>query len=283
MTGRLSRVGVRRGLGLASCVSMAVLLVMGLMVAPPDALQGQPQRLMYLHVPAAWTAYAAFGVVAFCSLAVLLGGRERMWAVSGAAAELGVAMTALTLVEGSVWGHAAWGVWWAWDPRLVSTAALFLVYVVYLAGRSLAGPVPSARRRVAAWGACSALLVPVVHFSVLWWRTLHQPPTLLAPSLHPPIAPVMLAALLVGVLAFTLTGAWYVVGRTAALLPDATPTPGGLDKLDRRATLDRRGTLDRRATLDGRATPDGRATLDGRATPGRRAATPDRHELRTKR
>jgi heme exporter protein C len=238
MTGRLSRFGARRSLGVAACVSMLGLLVMGLLVAPPDALQGQPQRLMYLHVPAAWTAYAAFGVVAFCSLAVLLGGRERMWAVSGAAAELGVAMTALTLAEGSIWGHAAWGVWWAWDPRLVSTAALFLVYVVYLAARSLAGPVPRARRRVAAWGACSALLIPVVHFSVLWWRTLHQPPTLLAPSLHPPIAPVMLAALLVGVVAFTLTGAWYVVDRTLALLPGAAPREPRVDLAEQ--TLEQR-------------------------------------------
>jgi heme exporter protein C len=196
---------------------------MGLLVAPPDALQGQSQRLMYLHVPAAWTAFAAFGVVAFCSIAVLLGGRERMWALGGAAAELGVAMTALTLVEGSIWGHAAWGVWWAWDPRLVSTAALFLVYVAYLAGRSLAGASVTGRRRVAIWGACSALLVPVVHFSVLWWRTLHQPPTLLAPSLHPPIAPVMLAALAVGVVAFSLGGSWYVVRRTTQLLS----TPAG--------------------------------------------------------
>ena len=214
---------VRLSLGLAALVSAVVLLVMGLVVAPPDAVQGQSQRLMYLHVPAAWTAFAAFGVVAVCSVAVLLGGRERMWAVGGAAAELGVAMTGLTLAEGSIWGHAAWDVWWAWDPRLVSTACLFLVYVVYLAGRFLAGDVPAARRRVAAWGACSVVLVPVVHFSVLWWRTLHQPPTLLAPSLHPPIAAVMLAALLVGVVTFTLAGAWYVVRRTQALLADATP------------------------------------------------------------
>jgi heme exporter protein C len=190
---------------------------MGLLVAPPDAVQGQAQRLMYLHVPAAWTAFLAFGVVAFCSLAMMLGGGRRMWAVAGAAAEFGVAMTGLTLVEGSVWGHAAWGVWWAWDPRLVSTAVLFLVYVAYLAGRTLAGDGRAARRRVSLVGALGALLIPVVHFSVLWWRTLHQPPTLLAPDPNPPIAPVMLVALLVGVVAFTLGGCWYVVTRAASL------------------------------------------------------------------
>jgi heme exporter protein C len=235
VAGRLSRFAAReaegerralrvaRALGIAAVVWMGALLVMALLVAPPDALQGQSQRLMYLHVPAAWTAFAAFGVVAVCSVALLLGGRERMWAVSGAAAELGVAMTGLTLAEGSIWGHAAWGVWWAWDPRLVSTAVLFLVYVAYLAGRSLAGTSWSRRLRVAAVGACSALLVPVVHFSVLWWRTLHQPPTHLAPSLHPPIDPLMLTALLVGVVSFSLAGSWYVVRRSVALLLDASP------------------------------------------------------------
>jgi heme exporter protein C len=212
-----------RPLGTAALATAAGVLLMGLVVAPPDALQGQPQRLMYLHVPAAWTAFAAFGVVAVCSVGLLIGGGDRLWAVSGAAAELGVAMTGLTLVEGSLWGHAAWGGWWAWDPRLVSTAALFLVYVAYLAGRSIAGTSAAGRRRVAWWGAWSVLLVPVVHFSVLWWRTLHQPPTLLTPTLHPPIAPVMLAALLVGLLAFTLGGAWYVVRRSQALLT----TPSG--------------------------------------------------------
>jgi heme exporter protein C len=119
---------------------------------------------------------------------------------------------------------------------VVSTAVLFLVYVGYLAGRSLAGDSRSGRRVVAAWGATSALLVPVVHFSVLWWRSLHQPPTLLAPSLHPPIAPVMLVALLVGVVAFTLAGTWYVLARTSSLLaapttPDAPSGPVAPDAL----------------------------------------------------
>jgi heme exporter protein C len=220
---------VARGVGLAALGWALALLVMGLVVAPPDGLQGQSQRLMYLHVPAAWTAFAAFGLVAICSVCLLLGGGERMWAVAGAAAELGVAMTALTLAEGSIWGHVAWGVWWAWDPRLVSTAVLFLVYVAYLAGRSMAGTSPVGRRRVAALGACAVVLVPVVHLSVLWWRTLHQQPTLLAPSLHPPIAPVMLAALLVGVVAFTLAGSWYVLRRSLQLVADSQPTASTLD------------------------------------------------------
>jgi heme exporter protein C len=213
-----------RTLGWGGVVATAALLVIGLVVAPPDAVQGQSQRLMYLHVPAAWTAFAAFGVVALCSIAILLGGGDRVWAVAGAAGELGVAMTGLTLVEGSLWGQAAWGVWWAWDPRLVSTAVLFLVYVVYLAGRGLAEG-PRARRRVAAWGAGSVILVPIVHFSVLWWRSLHQPATVLAPSLDPPIAPMMLAALLVGVLAFGLAGTWYVVVRAQGLLGAPTDQP----------------------------------------------------------
>jgi heme exporter protein C len=213
-------------LALAAGGWAAVLVVLGLLVAPPDAVQGEAQRLMYVHVPAAWTAYAAFAVVAVCSVAVLLGGGDHVWCLSGAAAELGVAMTALTLAAGSLWGQAAWGTWWAWDPRLVSTAVLLLVYVGHLAGRAMAGESPVGRRRVAWAGLASVLLVPVVHFSVVWWRTLHQPATLLAPRVDPPIDPMMLAALLAGWVAFTLGGTWYVVRRTLTLLAEQAEASG---------------------------------------------------------
>ena len=234
---RAGAVRVAGGLGLAALAWLVVLLVMALLVAPPDALQGQSQRLMYVHVPAAWTAFAAFGVVAGCSVASLLGGADRAWAVGGAAAELGVAMTGLTLVVGSLWGRAAWGVWWTWDPRVLSTAVLFLVYVAYLAARSLADDARWGRRPVAVLGLVGVVLVPVVHFSVLWWRTLHQPPTLLAPSAHPPIAPVMLVTLLIGVLTFSLAGCWYVVRRTVTLLAD--DEPGAASEVAESRTLPR--------------------------------------------
>jgi heme exporter protein C len=210
----------RRGvpLGLLASAAAVAAALMALVVAPPDAVQGQAQRLMYVHVPSAWTAFLAFAVVSVTSLATLVTDGRRAAAVGQAAAELGVAMTALTLVEGSMWGHSAWGVWWAWDPRLVSTALLFLLYVGYLAARALPGEPRRVRRRAAVVGACAFVQVPVVHFSVLWWRSLHQPPTLLRPELSAPIAASMLLALLVSLLAFSLGGAWYVRRRSADLL-----------------------------------------------------------------
>ena len=215
-----SRAGAR--LGLAAVVVAVVAVPLALVVAPRAAIQGEPQRLMYAHVPAAWTAFAAFGCVALCSVAVLLRRRGPYDAVARAAAELGVAMTALAIAEGSVWGHSAWGVWWAWDPRLVSTALLLVSYVAYLALRSLPGDPERVHRRAAVAGLVFAVEVPVAHFSVLWWRTLHQPPTVLRPSLSPPIAPLMLLALLTSVAAFTLAGAWYVRRRVLQLGDRAT-------------------------------------------------------------
>ncbi|HEX5561629.1 MAG TPA: cytochrome c biogenesis protein CcsA [Nocardioidaceae bacterium] len=213
----------RRGvpLGLLASATALVAALLALVVAPPDALQGQAQRLMYVHVPSAWTAFLAFGVVSVTSLATLVTDGRRAAAVGQAAAELGVAMTGLTLAEGSMWGHSAWGAWWAWDPRLVSTALLFLLYVGYLAARALPGDPRRVRRRAAVVGACAFVQVPVVHFSVLWWRSLHQPPTLLRPELSAPIAASMLVALLVSLLAFSLGGLWYVRRRSAALLGSA--------------------------------------------------------------
>jgi heme exporter protein C len=215
---RHGSVGRRPSLGACALGAAALALVLGLVVAPQAAIQGQPQRLMYLHVPSAWTAFLCFGCVALCSLAQLLR-RPGPWsAIAQAAAEVGVVTTALTLLEGSLWGHSAWGVWWAWDPRLVSTALLFVSYLAYLSLRALPG---GRVQRVAAWvGLASAFEIVVVHFSVIWWRTLHQPPTLIQPTLTPPpIAGLMLLALLAALVASTLGAAWYVRARVDQLLP----------------------------------------------------------------
>jgi len=223
LAGRLDGLFHGGMLGVVAAAAALAAVVVALLVVPPDAVQGQAQRLMYLHVPAAWTAYLAFAAVALSSLATLAGGHDPRWESLGqAAAELGVAMTAVTLVEGSIWGHSAWGVWWAWDPRLVSTAALFLVYVGYLALRALPGDPARVRRRAALLGAVAIVQVPVVHFSVLWWRTLHQPPSILGPELSsPPMAGSMMATLFLAVFAFTLAGAWYVTRRVQQLRPAA--------------------------------------------------------------
>lgn len=216
--------GRRRGervLGVAAVVAFVAALVLGLWVAPPDAVQGQSQRLMYVHVPAAWTGFMAVGVVALASIGVLLGGGRTWSAVARAGGELAVAMLALAYAEGMTWGHAAWGVWWTWDPRLVTTGVLLLTCVGYVAMSALGRGSRAGERRTALVGLLAAVEVPVVHLSVLWWRSIHQPPTLLRPSLSAPIDATMLVALLVAVLAFTLAGAWYVARRLDQQLPAA--------------------------------------------------------------
>lgn len=209
--------GGLRLLGVAAGLAAAAALVLGLVVAPPDALQGEPQRLMYVHVPAAWTAFASFAVVLTASVGYLWRRRPASDATAQAAAELGVGMTALAIALGSIWGRSVWGVWWTWDARLVSTAVLLLIYLGYLGVRGLSDDPELNARRAAVIGIAGFVQVPIVHFSVLWWRTLHQDPTILAPGETPPIAPLMAAALGAGVLAFTLTGAWFVLHRVAAL------------------------------------------------------------------
>jgi len=191
-------------LGWSALASLVVLAVLGLAVAPPDAIQGDAQRLMYLHVPAAWLAYLAFGVTAVAS-ALYLWPRTRsgVWdRLAGASAELGVLFTGLTLVLGSLWGRPVWGIWWAWDARLVTTAVLFFLYVGYLALRRIPG---AGREKRCAIAALVAFVdVPVVHFSVEWWRTLHQQGTVFNRELSAEIHGTMALTLWWSVLAFTL-------------------------------------------------------------------------------
>lgn len=226
----LSRLRGRQALtwtAAASTVAAAVAAA----TAPPDAAQGQAQRLMYVHVPAAWLAYLSFGTVLVASVGYLLRRDLRWDARAQAAAELGVGATALAVVLGSLWGRPVWGVWWVWDPRLVTTTVLFLVYVGYLGVRGMSSEGHVNARRAAAVGIVGFADIPVVHFSVVWWRGVHQPPTLLQPGTAPPIDGRMLTALLLSVVAFTLLGALVYARRVDVLLTghDTHPQPAPTD------------------------------------------------------
>lgn len=197
---------VRRALGVVTLIAMAALVAFGLWGAPADAVQGDAQRIMYLHVPSAWLAYLAFFVTALAS-ALVLWRRTRapVWdRVAGASAELGVMFTALALVFGSLWGKPVWGFWWAWDARLVSTLLLLFLFLGYLALRRVPGDPIGAAKRNAIAALIAFVDVPIVHFSVEWWRTLHQKATVFNPELSAKIDGVMGLTLWLGTIAFTL-------------------------------------------------------------------------------
>src|SRR3954452_23623427 len=207
----------RRTIGWGAAGLTAAGLVVGLTLAPPDAVQGQAQRLMYLHVPAAWTAYLAFFTVLIASGAVLIWADPRWDRAAQAAAELGLAATVLAFAAGTVWGRLTWGVWWAWDPRIVSTIAMFLVYAAQLSLRWASDDPGRGARWAARLGAAGFVVVPLVHFSVVWWRSLHQQATILAPNVAPPINGLMLTTLLLCVAAATATAGWLFLSRLAVL------------------------------------------------------------------
>jgi heme exporter protein C len=204
-------------------VSAAVFF--GLVVAPTDAVQGNAQRLMYVHVPAIWTAYMCFVAVFLCSIGYLRKRNLHWDHLARACAETGVFLTATTIASGAVWGAHTWGTWWTWDARLVSTAVLLLVYIAYLAVRHLIGEPHRGARLAAYTGLAGLLMVPVVHFSVVWGRTLHQPPTILGPTTSPPIDPLMALALAVSVLAVTIAAGWAIACRYTAISRRAAQSP----------------------------------------------------------
>ncbi len=212
MMARLTGGRGERALGIAAATGLAISAVLSLVVAPPDAVQGQVQRLMYVHVPAAWLAYLAFGVVFIASAAYLKTGKTRWDRLAVASAEVGVLFTALTIVIGSLWGKPVWGTWWTWDPRLTTTAVMLLIYLGYLALRQMADNPGRRARWAAVVGVVGFVDVPIVHMSVTWWRGLHQAPTVLRPG-APTIAGSMLTALLFGVVAFTVLYAYLIALR----------------------------------------------------------------------
>jgi heme exporter protein C len=221
-----------RTLDIAAIGTLATALVAGLVV-PPDAVQGDLQRIMYVHVPSAWTAYLSFIVTFVASIAYLRTRSIRWDHLAGASAEVGVVLTGLALATGSIWGKPVWGVWWTWDARLVLTAVMFFVYLGYLALRRSIDDPELRARRAAGLGIVAVLQIPIVHFSVTWWRGLHQPPTVLRPD-SPQMDPPLLFALFMAVTAFTVVFAALVSHRRrlaefedTALEPDSDEAVAG--------------------------------------------------------
>jgi len=162
------------GWGLLVLATLVAAQVYGFLESPPDRDMGHLQKIMYVHVPAAWSAFIAFFVVFGASIAYLWTGKAKHDLVAASAAEVGALLTALTLALGSIWGRPTWGVWWTWDPRLTSTAVLLVVFAGYLALRAFTEDFDRRARWSAVVGILGFLNVPVVYLSVRWWRTIHQ-------------------------------------------------------------------------------------------------------------
>jgi heme exporter protein C len=216
------------GLAIAGVVATTVL---GLVISPPDVNQRETVRILYVHVPAAWLAYLAFIVTAVGSAAYLwTRTRSLVWdRIAGASAEIGVLFMAITLIVGSLWGRITWGEFWTWDARLTTTALLFVTYIGYLAVRGLGGTHHQRARRSAVLGVLAVLEIPLVHFSVRLWRSLHQEATVARPNGDVEIDGLMLFTLFVGIIAFTLVYVWLLLHRQRVLAMQDTLDDRGLD------------------------------------------------------
>jgi len=198
-----AEIPTRRWPWVAIVVSVSVAFILA-MVSPADSVQGNLVRIMYVHVPAAWLAYLAFAVTFVGSAGYLITRRLSFDRAAAASAEIGVYFTGLAIALGMIWGKPTWGVWWTWDARLTLTAIMFFVYLGYLALRRTSDDRQVRARRSAVLGVLGAIQIPLVHFSVVWWRTLHQPPSLVRPDGPSIQDPMMLVALIGGVIAFTI-------------------------------------------------------------------------------
>ena len=206
-----------RMLGWLAALGLALGLVMGFGVAPREVTQGNVQRIMYHHVPTAIVGeYVGFVVLLLASIAYLWRRSTVADRLAHASAEVAVLYIGITIASGAIWGKPTWGTWWTWDARLTSATVLFVMGLGYLLLRGTIEDGDRAARSAAVLGILAALNVPLVHFSVYWWRTLHQPPSLLKPG-PAAMSPVITAVLLVNLAAFALLYAYFVAKRMRVL------------------------------------------------------------------
>ena len=202
-------------LGAVTAALIAAGLYFSLLVAPPDYQQGETVRIMYIHVPSAWLGMFGYMVMAGASLVALVFRHPLADVCAKSAAPLGAAFTFLALVTGSLWGRPMWGAWWVWDARLTSMLILLFLYLGYIAlWATIEEPVRAARA-AAVLALVGSINVPIVHYSVVWWNTLHQPASVFRID-GPQIASSMLAPLLIMALGFTFFFVTLLLARMRA-------------------------------------------------------------------
>ena len=190
-------------LAIVVLAALAVFAYFAFVFAPEDELQGAMQRIFYIHVPSAWICFVGFGVTFASSIAYLSSRKERWDTIAASSAEIGTLFTTVVLATGMMWGHAIWGVYWTWEPRLTSFLVLWLMYLGYLAVRAYV-PDPARRARFSAViGIIAFIDVPIIYLSVNWWRTLH-PQQVIITGDGPHMPGAMVIALMVGLTTFSL-------------------------------------------------------------------------------
>jgi len=199
-------------LAVACAGLLAVGLIQGLFFAPTDYEQGESYRIIYVHVPAAWLSMFVYMTIAFNSVLFLVWKMKLADIVAEVSAPIGAAFTFLALATGSIWGKPTWGTWWEWDARLTSELILLFIYLGYMALRASIGNRASAARAAAILALVGVVNIPIIHFSVDWWNSLHQPASIMKlekSSVHPS----MLRPLLMMALGYTL---FYIVNMLIA-------------------------------------------------------------------
>jgi heme exporter protein C len=205
-------------LGWTGALVTATALAGGLFLTPPDYLQGESVRIMYLHVPTAWLGMAGWAGIAGASLAEIVWRHPLAGIAARACAVPGAAFTAICLATGSIWGRPTWGTWWQWDGRLTSMLVLLFLYLGYIA-LARAVDEQGGGRVPAIYGLAGAANLPVIHYSVLWWRTLHQGQSLSLSGSS--IAPSLLWPLPLALAGFSMLFAAVVLMRMRAMLARA--------------------------------------------------------------
>jgi heme exporter protein C len=175
----------------------------GLVLAPPDYQQGEGFRMIYVHAPTAWMSLMVYTSMAFAAAVALIWRMKVAHAAAAACAPIGASFTFAALVTGSLYGEPMWGTWWQWDPRLTSELILLFLYLGYMGLRAAIEDTQRADRTSAVLAVVGVVNVPIIHYSVTWWNSLHQAPSVMRFG-KPQLSPMMLWPLLMMLLGFTL-------------------------------------------------------------------------------
>ena len=150
-------------------------LTFALFLSPPDYLQGNAVRIMYVHVPSAWIGLASFSVIAILSVLNFIFKIKNFRLINKSIAPIGLLFTCLAVITGSLWGQPTWGTWWAWDARLTSMLILVLFYIFYILSLKFIKPLNLSEKISSIIAILGAVNIPIIKYSVDWWNTLHQP------------------------------------------------------------------------------------------------------------